>query len=180
MSAPKAISGRAAAGAPMPNIPDPSGVGPRTAPPRRRNRGNSMAREQPELFTPPNTLKAKAGGGAFPTIDMAAIERAEAAMEELKTEFATWLADDVKHLVAAREVFAKAPDAENRGALMRTAHDLKGQAATFDFPLIAQVAGSLSKLIHELPPGAELPLGLVDAHVTAVHVIYRDKVTDNS
>ena len=68
----------------------------------------------------------------------------------------------------------------SRAALLRAAHDMKGQAATFNYPLIARVAGSLSKLIGELPADKELPLGLVDAHVSAIHVIYRDKVMDES
>ena len=63
---------------------------------------------------------------------------------------------------------------------MRVAHDMKGQAATFDFPLIARAAGSLSKLIHEMPADREVPIGLVDAHVSAIHVIYRDRVMDLS
>ena len=63
-----------------------------------------MAREQPfELFMPPNILKAKVGGNSFNGLDMAAIQRAETALEELKSEFAGWAADDVKKLEAARE-----------------------------------------------------------------------------
>jgi len=140
-----------------------------------------MTRQHPlELFTPPNVLKAKVGGGAFPSLDMEAIKRGEAAMEELKSEFAGWAADDVKRLVAAREAFAQAQTPETRAALLRAAHDMKGQAATFDYPLIAKVSGSLSKLIYELPAETGLPLGLVDAHVSAIHVIYRDKVMDLS
>ncbi len=69
---------------------------------------------------------------------------------------------------------------QSRAALLRAAHDMKGQAATFNYPLIARVAGSLSKLIGELPRRRDLPLGLVDAHVNAIHVIYRDKVMDES
>jgi chemotaxis protein histidine kinase CheA len=138
-------------------------------------------REQPiELFMPPNILKAKVGGNSFAGMDMAAIQRAEAALENLKSEFAGWAADDVKKLEVAREAFAKSPDQKNRAALMRAAHDMKGQAATFDFPLIARAAGSLSKLIHEMPADREIPLGLVGAHVSAIHVIYRDKVMDMS
>ena len=57
--------------------------------------------------------------------------------------------------------------------LLRAAHDMKGQAATFNFPLIARVAGSLAKLIDDLPAEKELPLALVDAHVNAIHVIYQ-------
>jgi hypothetical protein len=139
-----------------------------------------MARQQPiELFMPPNMLKAKVGG-TFVGIDMAAVNRAEAAMEALKSEFTGWAQDDVRRLVAARDAFAATPDSIARAGLLRAAHDMKGQAATFNYPLIARVAGSLSHLIHDLPEHAELSLGLVDAHVNAIHVIYRDKVMDMS
>jgi HPt (histidine-containing phosphotransfer) domain-containing protein len=140
-----------------------------------------MARQQPnKLFMPPNLLKDKVGGGGFSGPDLAAIKRAEAAMEEIKGEFASWAASDVEKLMAAREQFAKTKSPTSRSGLLRAAHDMKGQAATFNFPLVARVAGSLSKLIGELPAEKDLPLGLVDAHVNAVHVIYRDKVTDES
>ena len=76
---------------------------------------------------------------------MAAIKRAEAAMEALKSEFADWAQDDVRKLVAARDAFAAKPDATTRAGLLRAAHDMKGQAATFNYPLIARVAGSLSQ-----------------------------------
>ena len=139
-----------------------------------------MAREQPiELFMPPNMLKAKVGGGTG-GIDPAAIRRAEAAMDDIKGEFAAWAAADVEKLMAARARFAKTPDAPSRAALLRAVHDMKGQAATFNYPLIARVSGSLSRLVGELPAAKDLPLGLVDAHVSAVHVIYRDKVMDES
>jgi chemotaxis protein histidine kinase CheA len=140
-----------------------------------------MAREQPiELFMPPNVLKAKVGGGTFAGPDMNAIRRAEAAMEDIKGEFAGWAAQDVEKLMAARARFAQTPDTASRNALLRAAHDMKGQAATFNYPMIARVAGSLSKLAGELPADKPLPLGLVDAHVSAIHVIYRDKVMDES
>ncbi len=138
-----------------------------------------MARQKPiELFMPPNMLKAKVGGGTGGGLDMAAIKRAETAMESLKGEFAGWAAQDVQKLEAARGRFAKTPDADARAALLRAAHDMKGQAATFDYPLIARTAGSLSKMIHDTTK--PIPLGLVDAHVSAIHVIYRDKVMDAS
>jgi chemotaxis protein histidine kinase CheA len=140
-----------------------------------------MAREQPiELFMPPNMLKAKVGGGNFSGLDMAAIKRAETAMDSIKSEFSAWAASDVEKLMAARARYAKNPDAPSRSALLRAAHDMKGQAATFNYPMIARVSGSLSKLIGELAADKALPLGLVDAHVNAIHVIYRDKVMDET
>ena len=132
-----------------------------------------MANKQPiELFMPPNMLKAKAGGG-LGGVDIAAMKRAEMAMGALKEEFADWLADDVKKLSDASIRYGRAPDAKSRGALLRAAHDIKGQAATFEFPLIARVAGSLSRLIGTLPETSEVPMNLVDAHVNAVRVIHK-------
>jgi chemotaxis protein histidine kinase CheA len=139
-----------------------------------------MKRQQPiELFMPPNMLKAKAGGG-LGGLDMAAMKRAEAAMDTLKTEFGDWMAQDVARLAAARKRHAATPDAATRAALMRVAHDIKGQAATYDFPLIARVAASLARLAGELPQDAALPAALVDAHVNAIQVIQRQNLKDAS
>lgn len=139
-----------------------------------------MARQQPiELFMPPNMLKAKVGGG-LGGVDMAAMKRAEGALETLKSEFSDWIAEDVKGLIAARARYAETPDAPSRAALMRAAHDIKGQAATFNFPLIARVAGSLSRLIGELPESQAVSLSLVDAHVNAIQVIHRQGIQDTN
>ncbi len=136
-----------------------------------------MKREPIELFMPPNMLKAKAGSGPG-GLDMAAVKRAEQAMETLKSEFADWLADDVGVLVAARTRYGEKPDAATRAALLRAAHDIKGQAATFNYPLIARVAGSLSRMIGDLPETTALPLSLIDAHVNAILVIHKQAMQD--
>src|SRR3954453_15156512 len=122
-----------------------------------------MARKQPiELFMPPNMLKAKVGSGSSGP-DMAAIKRAEGAMEDLKGEFSDWIAHDVQALTAACARYAANPDTDARNALLRGAHDIKGQAPTYNYPLIARVAASLSRMIGELPPAFALPLNLIDA-----------------
>ncbi|OJT96758.1 MAG: hypothetical protein BGN82_05425 [Alphaproteobacteria bacterium 65-7] len=135
-----------------------------------------MKRQQPiELFMPPNMLKAKAGGG-LGGLDMAAMKRAEAAMDTLKTEFDDWMAQDVARLAEARKRHAATPDAGTRAALMRVAHDIKGQATTYDFPLIARVAGSLALLAGDLPQDTAVSAALVDAHVNAIQVIHRQNL----
>lgn len=139
-----------------------------------------MARQQPiELFMPPNMLKAKVGGG-LGGIDMAAMKRAEQAMDGLKSEFAGWIADDVKKLIAARTRYSQTPDESARAALLRAAHDIKGQAPTFNYPLIARVAATLSRLIGELAPTATIPVALVDAHVNAIQVIHKLAMQDTN
>ena len=139
-----------------------------------------MARQLPiEIFMPPNILKAKVGS-AIGGIDMAAIKRAEAAVETLKVEFQDWLASDVGALGGCRDAFAAAPSSETRENLFRAAHDLKGQAETFGYPMIARVASSLTRLIDSTNVSADVPLSLVDAHVAAIRVVFREKITTTS
>jgi HPt (histidine-containing phosphotransfer) domain-containing protein len=139
-----------------------------------------MARKQPiELFMPPNMLKAKVGGGAG-GLDLAAMKRAEEAMAVLESEFGDWIAEDVKALTAARVRYSNMPDQAARDALLRTAHDIKGQAPTFNYPLIARVAASLSRMVGELPPQAVIPVHLVDAHVNAIQVIHKKRMQDTN
>jgi chemotaxis protein histidine kinase CheA len=136
-----------------------------------------MARQTPiEIFMPPNMLRAKVGG-AGGGVDLAAIKRGEAAVETLKSEFVDWLASDVAQLVERRDQFAAAPSAARRAQLFRAAHDLKGQAETFGYPLIGRMAASLTRLLDELGPARTVPLGLADAHVAAIRIVFRDKVS---
>ena len=135
-----------------------------------------MAKQLPiELFMPPNILKAKVGG-TVAGIDMAAMKRAEAAMENLKTEFSDWMSKDVERLAAAYERFNKEPSQASRDDLFRASHDMKGQAGTFNFPLIARAASSLCKLIEETKTVGALPPTLVEAHVAAIRVIFHEKI----
>jgi chemotaxis protein histidine kinase CheA len=136
-----------------------------------------MAKHQPiEIFMPPNILKAKVGGSGG--IDSGAVQRAEEAMEELKVEFAGWIVEDINRLTEMRREYEIQSDNAHLGNLYRAAHDLKGQATTFDFPLVARVASSLCKLTDDTSYGLDLPVALIDAHVDAIKVIVRDGVKD--
>ena len=83
-----------------------------------------MKREPIELFMPPNMLKAKAGSGPG-GLDMAAVKRAEQAMETLKSEFADWLADDVgvpaSTAPASSAIASSGPEAVTRPLSKETA-----------------------------------------------------------
>lgn len=138
-----------------------------------------MSKKHPiEIFMPPNILKAKVGGGVA-AIDMAAIKRAEAAVDSLKENFQDWIGDDVEKLATARDVFAKQPSELARDALFRSSHDLKGQGQTFGFPFVARVAASLCKLLEGVPLKS-VPVGLLDAHVDAIRVCMRDQIKGDS
>lgn len=134
-----------------------------------------MGKQKPiEIFTPPNILKAKMGGtGAG--LDSAALQRAEAAIAGLKSEFAQWMEADVETLVQSRDYYAKKTDGETKDRLFRASHDLKGQALTFEHPVVARMAASLCKLLDGTP---DTPLLLIDAHVNAIRILVRQNVRD--
>lgn len=138
-----------------------------------------MSKKHPiEIFMPPNILKAKVGGSVA-AIDMAAIKRAEAAVDQLKENFQDWIGDDVEKLASARNEFAKEPNELAREGLFRCGHDLKGQGQTFGFPFVARVAASLCRMLDTVTLKG-IPLGLVDAHVDAIRVCMRDQIKGDS
>jgi chemotaxis protein histidine kinase CheA len=127
-----------------------------------------MAKPQIEIFMPPNILKARVGGTVV-GLDNGALARAEAAVEELVSEYPDWIKADVEALVAANS--ERRTNANAQHALMRTAHDLKSQSAHFGYPLIGRAAASLCDL---LDVSGEAPAPLVDAHVNAIKAFLRD------
>jgi HPt (histidine-containing phosphotransfer) domain-containing protein len=126
-----------------------------------------------EVIVPPNRLQ-KAVTFAKPT-GFDPIARAEEALGNLAGEFADWMDRECTKLDEARQlVKAEGFAEETRDALFRCAHDIKGEAATFGFPLVAPPADSLCRLIEHTPDIAQIPLGLVDQHVDAIRAIVRE------
>jgi len=125
-----------------------------------------------EVITPPNKLE-RAVGRAIDGDDPVA--RAEAALAQLSSEFSSWMNDECEQLDRARRNVRQAGmAAAQREALFRAAHDIKGQAATLGFPLVAAAAESLCRLIEETHDPRRIPLELVDQHVDAVRAIIRE------
>ena len=110
-------------------------------------------------------------------LDFEAIDRAEAALKELSTEFDAWMVTECDRLEAARKALSTGGLSKGSTQVMfRAAHDIKGEAATFGFPLAAEIAGSLCRLIFHTPKPSSLPLDLIDRHVAAVRAVVRENV----
>ena len=121
-----------------------------------------------QMIPAPNTLRLKVGG-RLGAIDPAAIAKAEAALKSLSGNFAEWLADEVAKLEAARQrIRTEGLTPEAGENLYLRAHDLKGLGATYEYPLVTRIAGSLCKLIDDPGKRTEAPLFLVDAHIDAI------------
>ncbi|MEA2928658.1 MAG: hypothetical protein QOG38_1086 [Hyphomicrobiales bacterium] len=135
-----------------------------------------------EVIMPPNKLK-KAVVRLRPGADVHfdPVASAEAALAQLAGEFSTWMNHECTQLDAARmAIRARGLDSGTRDALFRAAHDIKGQAATFGFPLVAPVAESLCRLLEHTPDTARIPLDLIDQHVDAIRAItHRNALGDS-
>lgn len=109
------------------------------------------------------------------------VARAEAALAVLADDFAGWMEQECNRLDAARNAMKAAGVTKStRDVLFRAAHDIKGQAATFGFPLVAPVADSLCRLIEHAPDFARIPVHLVDQHVDAICAITRKNTRGDS
>jgi hypothetical protein len=116
----------------------------------------------------PNTLRLKVGG-RLGGIDPAAIARAEAALKSLSGNFAEWLQDEVTKLEAARQrIRVDGFTPETGENLYLRAHDLKGLGATYEYPIVTRIAGSLCKMIDDPAKRMDAPLFLIDAHIDAI------------
>lgn len=127
------------------------------------------------VMRPPNTLKERATrlGGLRDASDVLAVNRAEHALERLSQEFDDWMAGELERLEAARRAVVEAPSPDALAALYRVAHDLRGQAATYGFPLVGEIANGLCEVIERMGERRP-PQIMVDKHVESIRAIVRE------
>ena len=131
-----------------------------------------------EVITPPHELRKAVAAAAAG--DDNPVERAEAALVELSSEFASWMDAESDRLEAARQDVKRDGFTEKtHDELFRAAHDIKGEAATFGYPAVVGAADSLCRLLEHTPEMTRIPLALVDQHVDAVRAITREYARDD-
>jgi len=133
-----------------------------------------------EVIVVPNRLKTKAlRRAAFNEPDPLA--GAERALEELSAQFDGWMEDECRALEEARQFASRhgLTDAV-RQAMFRAAHDIKGHGTTFGFPMAADVADSLCRVIEHFVDPMRIPLSFIDQCVDAVRAIIREHGQENA
>lgn len=126
------------------------------------------------------TLRAKAAvrNSDASGVDDLSIAAAESAMKDLAGDFQNWMSDEVNRLVAAFDEYrSNGPGERDISNLFRAAHDIRGQASAFGYPLAAEIAGSLAKLLDKIEPDY-LPVQLIAHHVDAVRAVFRSQIRD--
>jgi HPt (histidine-containing phosphotransfer) domain-containing protein len=148
--------------------------------PRKDNSPSVATFADHEVITPPHPL-----GMAISHVPSAddedPVARAEAALAQLSSEFAAWMHAECERLETARQnALREGLTGTIHTELFRAAHDIKGEAATFGYPAVADAAESLCRLLEHTPEISGIPLALVEQHVDAVRAITREHAQHRS
>ena len=132
------------------------------------------------VIVPPHKLKTAVVHTAEPgDIAMDVVERAEAALDQLRGEFGGWMRAECDLLdIARNSLHHGGPSKTTLDMLLRASHDIRGDAAILGYPLAGRMAASLSRLIYHAPNKARIPLVLVDSYVEAIRAVVREDVRD--
>jgi ribosome modulation factor len=142
----------------------------------RNDSPTTSAYRDHEVIVPPHKLeKALSFAAGNTTHDVDAIARAEAALEQLSSQFSGWMREECDRLDRAREhVHEAGLNGRARDELFRAAHDIRGQATTLGYPLAAEAAESLCRLIEHSPDLTCVPIHLIDQHVLGIRAMVRE------
>ena len=127
------------------------------------------------VITPPNRLR-----NVVRLIDEKNLDHpialAEKALAGLSDEFSKWMAIECDRLVVAHAAILKNGfTPATRDELFRAAHDIKGDAATFEYPAAAAGAESLCRIIEHAPDLDLVPAELITHHINAIQAIVRER-----
>lgn len=130
-----------------------------------------------EIINPPNLLRRKVSGSG--PISQEMLTRAKAAVENLTAQFSELLKKDIEK-VSALHGEGLAADAARRldiaKAIFEVMHDLRGQAGTFDYPLVTRVGSSLCRFVENLEACDDRCYEVIGVHVEALNAILRHAV----
>lgn len=126
---------------------------------------------KPQIITPPNLLREKVSGSG--PISQEMIERADHALEGLSEQFDNLMAAEIAKL---GELHRKGVDDPARRIelvreIFEVAHDLRGQAGTFDYPLISRVGTSLCHFTDGMEQCDERELEVIRIHINAMQAV---------
>ena len=125
---------------------------------------------------PPNKLARivpKEGGKLLSEL----MHDVDTAVKKLEGAYQQHLEADMNELSTLFNALKEDKTEENSQKLFRLSHNMKGQAGTFGFPLITEVGQSLCHYLTKCEGAKKLKTELVELHVNALRVIYREQIT---
>jgi chemotaxis protein histidine kinase CheA len=132
----------------------------------------TVEHETHAVIEPVNTLAERAVRGGMPKDVERQIAQAEESLAKLRQEFPAWMATEFEGIETAWDYY-KSGAGDGQKVLFRKVHDMRGQAATFGFPLAGRAADNLCKLMDALQ---KVPDDIIEAHIQTIRVIIREQV----
>lgn len=132
-----------------------------------------------EVITPPSSLADRVVKGVGPDLQTI-MARVEAGMETLKHQYSDVLSSDLAALDKALEkIKAETGELPTEAAteLYQAAHEIRGLAGSFDYPLLTGIAGSLCGFIDQLDSDLRPHIRVIELQVGAMHAVVANKIT---
>ena len=125
-----------------------------------------------QVIKPLSNLRSKIAttGGAS---EQESIDAAEEALKHIKQEFEVALRKDILKIKDAVAEMTDSPNAIQHALskINGISHDIKGMAATFDYPLLTTIAQSLCHFITNCKPATQSGLTVIKAHAKAMETV---------
>jgi len=125
-------------------------------------------------FNPPEPLIKRIGRVSFSSADVAA---AEDVVGEIAADMSQLIPQGVEKLRSIWDVRGGRLSPETVKGCRATAHVLAGYGSTLGYPMVTTLARSLCRFIEVSDLYHAGAAEIVDAHVAALHVVVRDKLT---
>jgi hypothetical protein len=129
-----------------------------------------------------NALKEKLSGGAGgPALTAEALEKANAALEKMSEDYPDWVAAQVTELRALHGRMVDTPENRRKtlDSIRLLAQEIKGQGATFGYPLVTTFAASLQDCSGPSAPLTDNHAEVVKSHVDSIAAVIKDRVKGN-
>ncbi len=130
-----------------------------------------------QYFHLPNRLKTKAGPRK--RVDSESLfAEAEAKLAELTDDYMASAGADLARIQAALAAAEAEPAtaAAHLETLRSLVHDMKGQGATFGYPLVTEIGQSLHEFLTELSAPREIALKIIGHHVDALSSVIKNDI----
>lgn len=129
-----------------------------------------------EIVPVPQNLKDALGPG--PGFDRAGLERAQAAVEVLRTEYESRLVQNLRDFEATLATM-KAAGALDRAALYARVCDLRAEGGSYDYGLVTDYADSLANYLDSGGPSEAVDIAIVETHLSALLAVVHNRVRGN-
>ncbi|MBU0724823.1 MAG: hypothetical protein KJ904_06105 [Alphaproteobacteria bacterium] len=137
-----------------------------------------MSKKDVEIIHPTNTIKQYVNDPR--ALNPAAVAKAEAAMAKFTAsiDLASEAEPALQDMQAAYQAMVAQPQdcADPAKRIYNLAHDLRGLGASFNYPLITRIGGSLCRFIDGLGQANETQLEIVRAHVDAIRAVMHNQM----